>query len=508
VSKRARTLLVLGTASDVGKSTVVAGLCRIFADRGVDVAPFKAQNMARNAYVCADGSEIGVAQAVQALAARKAPSRDHNPILLKPEPGLVSQVIVHGRPIGTHRFGELSTHRGYLLDAVASSLARLRAAHDLVIIEGAGSPAEVNLQAHDIPNIATARLSEAEIVLVADIDRGGVFASLLGTLDLMPDDLRPRVRGFIINKLRGDASLLAPGVEFLRARTGLPVLGVVPHFEIALPDEDSVALARYRGRARAPLDTLEIAVVDTPTLANFEDVSPLLSEPGVHVRLTSDARDLLEADAVVLLGSKSTVHDLAFLRVQQIDRALRERAARRKPILAICGGAQMLSEQIDDPEHIESSASHTTALGLIPMVTRFAQPKVTHPVRGSLLAASVHAPDFVGAGEAPVDGFMLHFGRLERSSRWHAVHAAPALMLDGSGVEGCAVGATVATMVHRVLDHAATRASWLDGLRSLRGLSAPTGNAPASDPYDDLAACLSSALDLDALSAIALGAER
>ena len=499
MTELARTLMVLGTASDVGKSTIAAGLCRIFADRGVDVAPFKAQNMARNAYVCADGSEIGVAQAVQALAARKAPSRDHNPILLKPEPGLVSHVIVHGRPLGTHRWGELTAQRGHLLDAVESSLARLRAAHELVIIEGAGSPAEVNLQAHDIPNIATARLSGAEIVLVADIDRGGVFASLLGTLDLLPEDLRPRVRGFIINKLRGDASLLAPGVAFLRERTGLPVLGVVPCFDIKLPDEDSLGLARYRGRGRAPLDALEIAVVDTPALANFEDVTPLLAEPGVHVRLTSDARDVVEADAVVLLGSKSTVHDLAFLRAQHIDRALAERAAARKPTLAICGGAQLLSERIDDPEHIESSASCTEALGLIPMVTRFAQPKVTHPVRGSLVATS---------GDAPVEGFMLHYGRIERSGRWHAHNAAPALLLADGSVEGCAVGATIATMVHRVLDQPETRASWLAGLRAHRGLPAPQPTAAPGDPYDELAACLSGALDVDALSAIALGATR
>lgn len=495
----ARTLMVLGTASDVGKSTVVTGLCRLFADRGVDVAPFKAQNMARNAYVCADGSEIGVAQAVQALAARKQPSRDHNPILLKPEPGLRSHVIVHGRPIGTHHFGELLAQRSVLVEAVSSSLARLRAQHDLLVIEGAGSPAEVNLQQHDLPNLTTARLADAELLLVADIDRGGVFASLLGTLELLPDDLRRRVRGLIINKLRGDASLLASGLDFLQARTGVPVLGVIPQLELALPDEDSVALARYRSRGRAPLDALEIAVVDTPALANFEDVAPLLHEPGVHVRLTADARDVLEADAAILLGSKATVHDLAFLRERQLDRALRLRAQRSRPILAICGGAQLLGERIDDPEHIESSASTVEALGLLPMTTRYMRPKVTRTARGRLLA--------LGA-ETAVEGFVLHYGRFERSLAWDAEGARPALTLDESGPEGCAVGATIATMLHRVLDGHATRASWLGALRARRGLPAPSARACPVDPYDELARHLARALDLPALYAIALGGSR
>lgn len=496
MTKLARTLMVLGTASDVGKSTVVAGLCRLFADRGVDVAPFKAQNMARNAYVCADGSEIGVAQAVQALAARKAPSLDHNPILLKPEPGLVSHVIVHGKPIGTHRFGELTANRAFLLDAVATSLMRLRSQHDLVILEGAGSPAEVNLQQHDLPNLATARIADANIILVADIDRGGVFASLLGTLELLPADVRARVRGLIVNKFRGDTSLFEPGVEFLEKRTGLPVLGVIPHLHIALPDEDSVALERYRMRERAPLDAIEVAVVDTPALANFEDVAPLIHEPGVHVRLTADARDILEADAVVVLGSKATVHDLAFLRVQQIDRALRARAQQARPILAICGGAQLLGERIEDPERIESSNPVAEGLGILPLVTRFTQPKVTRRVRGHVIA--------IGAG-APLDGFEIHYGRIERAAAWQSSGAQPAVLHEDGTQEGCALGHTIATMAHRVLDDAGTRAAWLAAQRARRGLLVPEPATNTVDPYDDLAAHLASVLDVRALHAIALG---
>ena len=496
--QRARTLMVFGTTSDAGKSTLVTALCRAFTARGVDVAPFKAQNMARNAYVCEDGGEIGVAQAVQAIAAGKTPSVDHNPILLKPEPGMVSQLIVHGRARGSRRFADLKSDRELLHDAVMSSLERLRARHQLLLIEGAGSPAEVNLQDRDLANLACARMADAEILLVGDIDRGGVFAALVGTLELLPDDLRPRVRGLIINKLRGDAGLLASGVEFLERRTGVPVLGIVPHLgEIALPAEDSLALERYRKSPRAPLDALEIAVVDTPCLANFEDALPLAHQPGVQLRLTRIARELLEADLVLMLGSKSTVHDLEFLREERLDRALEERAARGGRILAICGGAQLLGERIDDPHHMESEHASVQALGLLPIVTHYAQEKSTRRVTGELLPVA-----FAGAR---VEGFELHFGRLERASGFEASGAGPALRLDDGRSEGCVKGATVATMVHRVLDRPEARDALLAELRARRGLAAPPPVQEEESPYDQLAAGVTAALDFEKLARIALG---
>lgn len=494
-ARSARTLMVFGTASDSGKSTIVAALCRAFAQRGLRVAPFKAQNMARNAYVCADGGEIGVAQAVQAHAARVEPSTDHNPILLKPEPGLCSQLIVRGRSLGTHSFRELFALRPQLLEAIEGSLARLRAEHDLIVLEGAGSPAEVNLQERDLPNLAAARAANAEIVLVADIDRGGVFASVLGTLELLPADLRARVRGIIINKFRGDLSLLEPGLEFLRARSGVPVLGVVPYLEAhALPDEDSLALSRYRRRPRASLAELEIAVVDTPCLANFEDVLPLAREPGVQLRLTAAARELLEADLVILAGSKSTAHDLAFVRAQGLAPALAARARLGSPLLGICGGAQMLGQRIEDPERIESSETCTAGLGLLPHASRFASPKRTQRVRGRLLWAASSQLE-----PATLDGFELHHGRMIEPGEQAAV------LLEDGRREGCCDGQVVATMIHRLFDHGSARAAVLSHLRALRGVPPPSATSEAADPYDALADHVRAALDWPALEQICLG---
>jgi adenosylcobyric acid synthase len=488
----ARSLMIFGTASDAGKSTLVAGLCRAFSDLGVRVAPFKAQNMARNAYVCADGSEIGVAQAVQALAARCAPSADHNPILLKPEPGMCSQVIVNGKPLGRFAFAQLAEHGPTLLAAMEAALTRLRAQHDLVILEGAGSPAEVNLQARDLPNLAAARASDAEILLVADIDRGGVLASIVGTLDLLPSDLRARVRGLVINKFRGDVTLLQPGIAFLQERTNVPVLGVVPYLEtLELPDEDSLALGRHRGRARARLDELEVVVIDTPCLANFEDVLPLSHEAGVMLRLSSHARDLLEADLVVLAGSKNTVHDLAWLRAQGIDAALRERTARQLPIMGVCGGAQMLGQRIEDPLGVEGDAGSTAALALLPHHTRYERDKLTQQVRGRWNAFGL---------DAPVSGFFLHHGRMHRPEG-----ARPAVILDDGGGEGCADAHVLATMIHRPFDHASARSMLLASLRAARGITPPSSARAASDPYALLAAELRNALDWPKLVEIALG---
>jgi adenosylcobyric acid synthase len=485
-------LMVFGTHSDAGKSTLVAALCRAFARDGVNVAPFKAQNMARNAYVCADGGEIGVAQAVQAQAAGLIPTVDHNPILLKPEPDMRSQLIVLGRSQGSFAFGDLAQRRAQVHAAVSGALQRLRAQHELIVLEGAGSPAEINLHAHDVPNLFATRCADAAVVLVADIDRGGAFASILGTLELLPNDIRPRVRGIIINKFRGDVGLLEPGLRFIAERCGVPVLGVVPHLgETGLADEDSLAQARYRGRRRAGLDELELAVVDTPCLANFEDLLPLAREAGVLLRLTAAPRELLEADLVVLAGSKSTVHDLAFLRSSGLDRALSLRAGRGAPLLGICGGAQLLGQRIEDPDRIESVEPSVPALGILPHWTRYAAPKRTERCRGSLIAYG---------GAAEVDGFLLHHGRLEGPCETPAVRLA-----DGSP-EGSVSGAVVASMLHRLFDAPAARAAVLGFLRARRGLPLPLTAAGASaDPIDLLAERVRAALDFTQLRAIALG---
>jgi adenosylcobyric acid synthase len=485
-------LMVFGTHSDAGKSTLVAGLCRAFAREGVNVAPFKAQNMARNAYVCADGGEIGVAQAVQAQAAGLTPSVDHNPILLKPEPDMRSQLIVLGRSQGSFAFADLGQRREQVHAAVSGALSRLRARHELIVMEGAGSPAEINLHAHDVPNLLATRCADAAVVLVADIDRGGAFASILGTLELLPADIRPRVRGIIINKFRGNVDLLTPGLHFIAERCGVPVLGVVPHLgETELADEDSLAQARYRGRRRAGLDELELAVVDTPCLANFEDLLPLAREAGVLLRLTAAPRELLEADLVVLAGSKSTAHDLAFLRSSGLDRALALRAERGEALLGICGGAQLLGQRIEDPDRIESDELVVEALGILPHWTRYAAPKRTERCRGVLTAYG---------GAAEVDGFLLHHGRMLGPCE------TPALTFADGSPEGSVQGAIVASMVHRLFDAAAARAALLSWLRARRALPPPLMAAETiADPLDRLADHVHAALDFARLREIAFG---
>lgn len=487
----APSLMVFGTASDSGKSTLVAGLCRVWARQGVSVAPFKAQNMARNAYVCADGGEIGVAQAVQAFSAGVEPSVDHNPVLLKPEPELRSQLIVLGRALGSFHYRELGTRRPEILAAVSGALERLRASAELVVMEGAGSPAEINLHAHDVANLLAVRCADARAILVADIDRGGAFASIVGTLELLPADVRARMRGVVINKFRGDATLLREGFEFVQRRTGVPVLGVVPHLgEVGLPDEDSLAQSRYRKRPRAALAELEVAVVDTPWLANFEDVLPLAKEAGVVVRLTAAPRELLEADLVILPGSKATVHDLKFLRASGLDVALRRRAERGDPLFGICGGAQLLGARIEDPDRVESSEPSVEALGIMPHVTRYERAKRTEQRRGRVVAFGL---------QAEVEGFLLHHGRMS------GVLQDPALVLEGGAPEGAVQGACLATMLHRLFDSASSRAALLGWLRSARGLAPAAPAADSCDPYEVLADRLQAALDCDRLLAIARG---
>jgi adenosylcobyric acid synthase len=330
-------LMVQGTASGVGKSLLAAAFCRIFARAGYRVAPFKSQNMALNAAVTFEGGEIGRAQAAQAAAAGIEPTVDMNPILLKPEPGYRSQVVVRGRAVARVSWPEYQRMQAELLPVVAESLARLRRAWDLVIIEGAGSPAEINLRDSDIVNMTVARMADAPVVLVGDIDRGGVFAALLGTLALLDSADRARVGGLIVNRFRGDATVLAAGLTELAARAGVPVLGVVPYLDASLvPAEDSLDLDEP-SRWGAP-GALDIAVVRLPHIANFDDFEPLAAEPGVAVRFVRGPDEIRRADVIVLPGSKSTVCDLHWLFASGFAPAILGAAADGRPIVGICGG--------------------------------------------------------------------------------------------------------------------------------------------------------------------------
>jgi len=360
----ARTLMIQGTASSVGKSLIVAALCRVFRDRGIRVAPFKSQNMALNSFVTPDGGEIGRAQAVQAEAARIAPVVEMNPILLKPEGGMRSQIVVMGRPIGAMTFAEYHERKPEFGRVIRGALERLRADYDLVVIEGAGSPAEINLYSHDIVNMYVAELADAPVILAGDIDRGGVFAHLAGTIDLLQPRHRERVAGFLINKFRGDRTLLKPGLDFLGERFGIPVIGVIPHIpKLRIAEEDSVALDDRRGRVAAAAQ-IDIAAIRLPHISNYDDFLPLEHEAEAVVRFAETSEELAGADLVVIPGSKSTIADLAWMRRLGIADAIAARAARREPIAGICGGCQMLGESIEDPDGAESPVRFARGLGL------------------------------------------------------------------------------------------------------------------------------------------------
>jgi adenosylcobyric acid synthase len=487
--KRARTIMVQGTASSVGKSILTTALCRMFARRGLSVAPFKSQNMALNAAVTPDGGEIGRAQYVQAMAAGVVPTVDMNPILLKPEGDARSQVVVLGKPIGSMGAVEYHEKKPQLRGIVTDALERLRARHDLIVIEGAGSPAEINLKSRDLVNMFVAIAADAPVLLVGDIDKGGVFAALIGTVDLLAPDERAHIAGFVINKFRGDPALLTSGLDELTARTGIPVVGVVPHVpRLRVADEDSVSLdhrPRHRPVGLASSDVLDVAVVRLPRISNHDDVHPLEHEPGVAVRFAESPAGLLDADLVIVPGSKSTVSDLEWLRASGIADAVVERARRGRPVIGICGGYQMMGDAIEDPEAIESAVPRVLGLGLLPVTTRFGAGKVTAQIE-----ASIAVPSLLGrTAGAPVTGYMIHMGRVVPT----APSVAQPLTLrsrNGEPTDGAdgAVGyggAVVGTTLHGLFDAPGVRAAVLADLRRRRGLP-DVAAAPAGDPIDEL----------------------
>jgi adenosylcobyric acid synthase len=497
-SALAPCVMVQGTASGVGKSLLAAALCRIFHRAGYRVAPFKSQNMSLNAAVTSDGGEIGRAQAAQAEAAGVEATVHMNPILLKPEADDRSQVVVRGRAGASVRWAEYGRMAPELWPLVADSLARLRREHDLVVIEGAGSPAEINLS-WDLANMRVAALAEAPVLLVGDIDRGGVFAALVGTLALLAPDDRARVAGLIVNRFRGDRAVLEPGLALLAERAGIPVLGVVPHLGDGLvPEEDSLGLET------PPADVddarVVVAVVRLPRLANFDDADPLAAEPGVAVRFVTRASEIDAADIVIVPGSKSTMADLAWLRARGLAPAI-ERAARDgRIVLGLCGGFQMLGEHLADPQGVETGGA-AAGLGLLPVSTTFAAPKTTARVRARVLG---HGPLAAAAG-AEVRGYELHVGvTLTRGDdaalRLIERSGAPAHALDGA-----IAGTVIGTYVHGLLTCAPLRRALLVEAARRRGTGADPrwGVSDVVDRYERLADLVASALDLETLGRLA-----
>ncbi len=481
------TLMFQGTGSHVGKSVLTAAACRLLRRRGVRVAPFKGMNMSNNAFVTRAGGEMAVAQASQARACGIEPEVDMNPVLLKTMSDQTCQVIVRGRPIGVFHATELRGIRGRLLEEIQGALRRVMDSYEFVVIEGAGSPAEINLQETDLANMAVARMAGAPVVLAADIERGGVFAQIIGTLELLRPEDRERVKGFVINKFRGDPSLLDSGVKWLEERTGRPVLGVLPFFEgLSVPEEDALAGALQKSSSgtgyRVPGTGLRIEIIRYPTLSNFNDFEPLQREPGVEVEyLTAPPGEGAPAPALVILpGSKSTMADLAWLKergfVPYIERRLREGTE----VLGVCGGLQMLGKSIQDPSHVESQTVSMDGLGLLPTDTLFLSSKVTAQVRG------IHQE----SGEK-VTGYEIHAGRLNGARRGKGVFrlrersGAPVDEMDGCAHPELPVWGTY---LHGLFDEPGYRRFYLNRLRERAGLPAvDAGAEPAVDPYDDLA---------------------
>jgi len=492
--------MIQGTSSAVGKSVLTTAFCRLFARAGYRVAPFKSQNMALNSSVTVDGGEIGRAQAAQAEAAGIEPTVDMNPILLKPEADHRSQVVVRGRPVASVDFREYGRMRPALLGIVEESLERLRRAYDLVIIEGAGSPAEINLRKDEIVNMRIARLADARVLLVGDIDRGGVFAAFVGTLELLPPEDRARVVGFLVNKFRGDVSLLAPGFDELMARTGIPVLGVVPYIaESLVPAEDSLNLDDLE-RDGGP-SALHVAIARLPRIANFDDFEPLAREPGVRLRFARTPEELECADLIVLPGSKNTAEDLSWLRGSGLAAAIAAAASVGRPVVGICGGYQMLGTAVHDPDHMESSATTTPGLGLLPVVTWLGREKTTVRVRGRV--AEEPGP-FAAAAGTEIDAYEIHVGRTEvgvarRPFEIVARRGAPVDDRDGAVNHA---GNTLGTYLHGLFANDELRRALLVHLAARRRQSPDPGwGAPSSAAarYDRLADIVAAACDRTAI---------
>ena len=403
---RARAIMVQGTMSNAGKSLLVAGLCRIFHEDGYRVAPFKAQNMALNSFITDEGLEMGRAQVVQAEAAGIAPDARMNPILLKPTTDVGSQVIVRGVAQGNMTAREYYRNKRALLPVVRETYASLASEYDIIVIEGAGSPAEVNLREDDLVNMGMAAIADAPVLLVGDIDRGGVFAQLLGTIELLEPEERARIQGLIINKFRGDKTILDPGLDILEARTGKAVLGVVPYLDVALEDEDSLSTALEQRQAEGGLD---IAVIRLPRISNFTDFTALATEPGVSVRYVSSVRELGEPDVLILPGTKSTIRDLDWLRSTGLEAKILQKQARGTLILGICGGFQMLGTEVVDVEGVEGPAgARTRGLGLLPLRTEFEAEKTRTQTR---LVLEGLTGEFAVLNGQRVDGYEIHMGR-------------------------------------------------------------------------------------------------
>ncbi len=491
--------MLQGTASDVGKSVLCTALCRIFYEDGYRVAPFKAQNMALNSYVTADGGEIGRAQGVQAEACGIEATVEMNPILLKPKQDMIAEVIVRGKhyaDVEASAYGEEYVHK--LLPVVQDSLQRLAEEYDILVIEGAGSPAEINLKQRDIANMRVAELADAPVVLVADIDRGGVFASIVGTLALLEEKERKRVKGFVINKFRGKRSLLQSGLDWLEKETGLPVLGVIPYMETGIEAEDSLALQSLRLKKQdEAAEALNVHVICLPRISNFTDIDPLYDEPGVNVRLVSKADDWGDPDIIIVPGTKNTTEDLVWLQQSGLAKRIIAAAEAGTHVVGICGGYQMLGKKLLDPLGVESKHEALDGLGLLPVATTFVVDKKTVRTEGVIIGGRF------AVGQR-VTGYEIHLGRTkgEKGSQ-PFIHLADGRTDGTIAGDGCVWG----TYLHGIFHNRAFTRVWLNHIRREKGM-APVAEHVVSEAarreasYRALASLVRSHLDMQKLYGI------
>jgi adenosylcobyric acid synthase len=495
----AKALMVMGTASDVGKSVIVTALCRAFARVGIRVAPFKSQNMSNNAAVCPDGGEIGRAQSVQAEACGLEPIVDMNPVLLKPESDVGCQVVIHGKARFHMRAGDDRVYRAEAWPAIVRSYKALAAKFDLIVIEGAGGAAEINLRDRDLVNWPIAELADAPVLLVADIDKGGVFASLVGTFELLSAEERRRLKGFIINKFRGELMLLETGLRFVEQRTGVPVMGVLPYRpQLGIAKEDSAALdGRLMNRRQA---AVRIGVVHLPRISNYTDFQPLEDEPDVAVHYLSDPWTAPALDVLILPGSKNTAADLEWFRSAGWEDFLARHRRSHGWTLGVCGGYQMLGRRILDPDHVEGEHGETIGLGMLPIETLFQREKITERVAAAHLSSRL-----------PVSGYEIHSGRINRVADAEPVfrvierNGVAADNFDGAYSEDMRV---IGTSIHGLFDNAPFRRNFIDNVRESKGLAAlptslPDGESNRGAVFDRIADMLSDHVDIARIAAIA-----
>ena len=472
---KAKCIMVQGTMSGAGKSLLCAALCRIFKQDGYKVAPFKSQNMALNSYVTRNGMEMGRAQVMQAEAAGIEPDVRMNPVLLKPSSDIGSQVIVLGEVRGQMTATEYYEYKNSLMPEVMKAYNELASENDIIVIEGAGSPAEINLRENDIVNMGMAEAAGAPVLLAGDIDRGGVFAQLYGTVKLLTEDEQKRIAGLIVNKFRGDIDILAPGLKMVEEKTGIPVLGVVPYIRVDIDDEDSLA---PRLSAKSEVKPLDIAIIRIPRMSNFTDFAPLEAHEVIGARYVQSAEELHSPDMVIIPGTKSTMDDLLWMR---------QNASSGTPVLGVCGGYQMMGEKLQDPHHIEGDLEEMHGMGLLPTETTFTQIKTR-----TRFTADVKAKDFEGA---KLDGYEIHMGE-------SIVKGDPFLTLENGKDDGCACGTNFGTYLHGLFDTGELTEKLVKYLCDRKGIeyseAAPISHsAYVEKQYDILADGVRAAMDFD-----------